>query len=100
MEFSTTAWLVSGRPRQFMVIWENSRCSTWGEMRSCMGARQRAGADALAEGFAACALRGGGELHGVAEFLQLADQVPGLVLLIVAGGEVIRAEVGEDLPGG
>jgi hypothetical protein len=28
MEFSTTAWLVSGRPRQFMVIWENSRCST------------------------------------------------------------------------
>jgi hypothetical protein len=24
---TTTSWLVSGRPRQFMVIWENSRCS-------------------------------------------------------------------------
>jgi hypothetical protein len=22
-----TSWLVSGRPRQFMVIWENNRCS-------------------------------------------------------------------------
>jgi len=22
-----TSWLVSGRPRQFRVIWENSRCS-------------------------------------------------------------------------
>ena len=22
-----TSWLVSGRPRQFMVMWENSRCS-------------------------------------------------------------------------
>jgi hypothetical protein len=25
-------WLRSGRPRQFMVIWEKSRCSIWGEM--------------------------------------------------------------------
>ena len=24
---TTTSWLVSGRPRQFIVIWENSRCS-------------------------------------------------------------------------
>ena len=23
-----TSWLVSGLPRQFIVIWENSRCST------------------------------------------------------------------------
>ena len=23
-----TSWLVSGRPRQFIVMWENSRCST------------------------------------------------------------------------
>jgi hypothetical protein len=22
-----TSWLVSGRPRQFIVMWENSRCS-------------------------------------------------------------------------
>ena len=28
-----TWWLVSGRPRQFRVIWENSRCSIWGEMQ-------------------------------------------------------------------
>ena len=25
--FRTTSWLVNGRPRQFMVMWENSRCS-------------------------------------------------------------------------
>src|SRR5437764_822743 len=24
---ATTAWLSSGRPRQFMLMWENSRCS-------------------------------------------------------------------------
>src|SRR5882672_8619915 len=28
MLLMTTSWLVSGRPRQFMVMWENSRCST------------------------------------------------------------------------
>lgn len=27
MEFTTTSWPVSGRPRQFIVMWENSRCS-------------------------------------------------------------------------
>ena len=27
MLFTTTSWLVRGRPRQFMVMWENSRCS-------------------------------------------------------------------------
>ena len=27
MVLTTTSWLVSGRPRQFMVMWENSRCS-------------------------------------------------------------------------
>ena len=27
MVATTTSWLVNGRPRQFMVIWENSRCS-------------------------------------------------------------------------
>ena len=27
MLFTMTSWLVSGRPRQFMVIAENSRCS-------------------------------------------------------------------------
>ena len=27
MLFTMTSWLVSGRPRQFMVMWENSRCS-------------------------------------------------------------------------
>jgi hypothetical protein len=39
-----TWWLVSGRPRQARVIWENSRCSIWGEMRTSAGVRQRAGA--------------------------------------------------------
>ena len=28
MVCTMTSWLVSGRPRQFMVMWENSRCST------------------------------------------------------------------------
>ena len=28
MPLMMTSWLVSGRPRQFIVIWENSRCST------------------------------------------------------------------------
>ena len=28
MVFTMTSWLVSGRPRQFIVMWENSRCST------------------------------------------------------------------------
>ena len=27
MVLTTTSWLVSGRPRQFIVMWENSRCS-------------------------------------------------------------------------
>ena len=27
MVLMMTSWLVSGRPRQFRVIWENSRCS-------------------------------------------------------------------------
>ena len=27
MVCTMTSWLVSGRPRQFMVMWENSRCS-------------------------------------------------------------------------
>ena len=26
MVLTMTSWLVSGRPRQFMVMWENSRC--------------------------------------------------------------------------
>jgi hypothetical protein len=43
---------------------------------------------------------GGGELHGVAEFLQLPDQTLGLVLGVLAVGEVVRAEIGEDLSGG
>src|ERR1039458_9574399 len=95
-----TARLVSGRARQFIDTKLNMRCSIWGEMRACMGARRRARAEALAESFAPVPLRGGDELHGVAEFLQLADQTQGLVLLVVPGGEVVRAEVGEDLPGG
>lgn len=27
MQFNTTSWLVRGRPRQFMLMWANSRCS-------------------------------------------------------------------------
>ncbi|SCD94149.1 hypothetical protein F558DRAFT_00030 [Streptomyces sp. AmelKG-A3] len=27
MVWSMTSWLVRGLPRQFMVMWENSRCS-------------------------------------------------------------------------
>ena len=27
MVVTMTSWLVSGRPRQFIVMWENSRCS-------------------------------------------------------------------------
>ena len=27
MVCTMTSWLVSGRPRQFIVMWENSRCS-------------------------------------------------------------------------
>jgi hypothetical protein len=50
MVLMMTSWLVSGRPRQFRVIWENSRCSIWGEMRAFLGARQLAGAEPLAEG--------------------------------------------------
>jgi hypothetical protein len=30
---TTTSWLVSGRPRQLVLIWENSRRWIWGEMR-------------------------------------------------------------------
>jgi hypothetical protein len=29
MQLTMTWWLVNGRPRQFMVIWANNRCSTW-----------------------------------------------------------------------
>ena len=32
MVLTTTSWLVRGRPRQFIEMWENSRCSIWGEM--------------------------------------------------------------------
>jgi hypothetical protein len=48
-----TWWLVSGRPRQFIVMWENSRCSIWGEMRAFPGARQLAGAEPWRMGAAA-----------------------------------------------
>jgi hypothetical protein len=41
-----------------------------------------------------------GELDGEAEFLQLTRQAAGLVLLVLAGGEVVLAEVGECLTGG
>jgi hypothetical protein len=27
MVATTTSWLVSGRPGQFIVMWENNRCS-------------------------------------------------------------------------
>jgi hypothetical protein len=33
MVLTTTSWLVSGRPRQLLLIRENRRCSIWGEMR-------------------------------------------------------------------
>jgi hypothetical protein len=33
MVSTTTSWVSSGRPRQFMVIAENIRCSIWGEMQ-------------------------------------------------------------------
>jgi hypothetical protein len=33
MVCTITSWLVKGRPRQFMEMWENSRCSIWGEMQ-------------------------------------------------------------------
>jgi hypothetical protein len=29
MLLTITSWLVNGLPRQFIVIWENSRCSTF-----------------------------------------------------------------------
>jgi len=34
MDSTMTSWLVRGRPRQFIEMWENSRCSIWGEIRS------------------------------------------------------------------
>jgi hypothetical protein len=45
-----TWWLASGRARQFRVIWQNSRCSIWGEMREFLGARQLAGAEPWRKG--------------------------------------------------
>ena len=32
MVSTITSWLVNGLPRQFIEMWENNRCSTWGEM--------------------------------------------------------------------
>ena len=68
MLFTMTSWLVRGRPRQFMVMAGNSRCSIWGEMRAFLGARQLAGAKPWRVG-AAGRLPGFGELDGEAEFL-------------------------------
>jgi hypothetical protein len=34
MRFRIVSWLVRGLPCQFLVIWENKRCSIWGEIRS------------------------------------------------------------------
>lgn len=28
MQFTIASWLISDLPRQFMLMWENSRCST------------------------------------------------------------------------
>jgi hypothetical protein len=42
MVCTMTSWLVSGRPRQFIVMWENSRCSIWGEIQLGRGTRQLA----------------------------------------------------------
>ena len=33
MSWRMVSWLVRGLPRQLRVIWENSRCSIWGEMQ-------------------------------------------------------------------
>jgi hypothetical protein len=55
MVSTTTSWLVSGRPRQFMVMWENSRCSIWGEIRRELGVRQRARAKPWLKGSSAVA---------------------------------------------
>jgi hypothetical protein len=33
MVSTITSWLVNGLPRQFIEMWENKRCSIWGEMR-------------------------------------------------------------------
>jgi hypothetical protein len=63
-----TSWLVRGLPRQFMVMWENSRCPVWGEIRPGRGARQLARAKRWPMGLRPSGLACGGELHGVAEF--------------------------------
>ena len=76
----TTSWLVSGRPRQFMVMWENSRCSIWVKYGWVVGRRQLARSGHWPMALRPVGLGGGGELDGVAEFLQLADQAAGLVL--------------------
>jgi len=34
MRLRIVSWLVRGLPCQFLVMWENSRCSIWGEIRS------------------------------------------------------------------
>jgi len=33
MRLRIVSWLVRGLPCQFLVIWENKRCSIWGEMQ-------------------------------------------------------------------
>jgi hypothetical protein len=68
MAATMTSWLVRGLPRQFMVMWENSRCSIWGEIRTGWGARQLARAKHWPMGLRRRGLACGGELHGVAEF--------------------------------
>jgi hypothetical protein len=55
MAATMTSWLVRGLPRQFMVMWENSRCSIWGEIRRELGVRQRAGAKPWLKGSSAVA---------------------------------------------
>src|SRR5680860_1211042 len=98
---TTTWWLVSGRPRQLLVIAENSRCSIWGEIPTLAGGFGRAGLGTdpraawvgVPSGSAARVLGGGRgrDVYGVAELLELVEEPPGFALGVAAAPQPARA---------
>jgi hypothetical protein len=104
----TVWWLVSGLPRQLMLMKLNRRCSIWGEMPARIAVEVGLWACKSSSGRSRvwrCRVEGwlGGDLGGgfqgdrEAERLELGDEATGLAFGVLAGGEVVVAEIFEHL---
>src|SRR6478735_6016360 len=116
IRLTTTSWLARVWPRQFDEMWENSRCSIWGEMHPpdpdfgytrycerCVFWGCPARPMGCAAGLSSLLRRGrwgAGETDLEAGRMKLPHEPIGLALGVTATLEVVGAGVGEALAGG